>query len=427
MFQDMMEPTSEELLIEGISSPIAVQLLDFFEDDGSAASDIFTCVDHHQSQPWLPHREDGSSSSSSSTSSSTSTSSAATTAIATNTPFYCYAGDAAPFSPFSSLYALLDAPSVPPDPESGLARYPSSSSSSQNPPPHTLPPAMFPLAPTPPYVGDPFDHILLTDTIPSGFSLDPAMVVPMPATGGPPCQQQNPQAPYGEPHYAAAMQQPQELVGLDAPPCGFLEGTLGMGAALYGGGGGEPQGFFGMAAAGGPDAALVGLGDAAEGSDLGTFGQEAIARAYSPGDLQVISGGGQHLMVGCSGNSRPPLPATDISPLEDSSYRVGRLSVEERKEKIHRYMKKRNERNFSKKIKYACRKTLADSRPRVRGRFAKNDELGELARLRSSNHEFEDEEEVAIKEEDILNTSDILAHLTGVNSFKCNYTLESWI
>ncbi|RWW83422.1 hypothetical protein BHE74_00008079 [Ensete ventricosum] len=370
---------------EGISSPIAVQLLDFFEDDGSAASDIFTCVDHHQSQPWLPHREDGSSSSSSSTSSSTSTSSAATTAIATNTPFYCYAGDAAPFSPFSSLYALLDAPSVPPDPESGLARYPSSSSSSQNPPPHTLPPAMFPLAPTPPYVGDPFDHILLTDTIPSGFSLDPAMVVPMPATGGPPCQQQNPQAPYGEPHYAAAMQQPQELVGLDAPPCGFLEGTLGMGAALYGGGGGEPQGFFGMAAAGGPDAALVGLGDAAEGSDLGTFGQEAIARAYSPGDLQVISGGGQHLMVGCSGNSRPPLPATDISPLEDSSYRVGRLSVEERKEKIHRYMKKRNERNFSKKIK------------------------------------------VAIKEEDILNTSDILAHLTGVNSFKCNYTLESWI
>ncbi|CAL9089195.1 unnamed protein product [Musa textilis] len=420
-----MDEASHQIVWEGISSPIAMQLLDFCDDDGSAASDIFIRTDHHPSQPCLPHREDGSSSSSSSTSSSTSTSSAATTAIATNTPLYCYAGDAAPFSPFSSLYALLDAPSVPLDPESGLALYPSSSSSSQNPPPHTLPPPMFPLAPTPPYFGEPFDDILLTETIPSGFSLDPTMVVPMPATGGPPCQQQNPQAAYGEQYYAAGMQQPQELVGLDAPPCGFLEGTLGMGAALYGGGGGEPQGFFGMAAAG-PDAALVGLGDAAEGSDLGTFGQEAIARAYSPGDLQVISGGGQHLMVGCSGNSRQPLPATDVSPLEDS-YKVGRLSVEERKQKIHRYMKKRNERNFSKKIKYACRKTLADSRPRVRGRFAKNDELGELARLRSSNHEFEDEEEVAIKEEDILNTSDILAHLSGVNSFKCNYTLESWI
>lgn len=28
-------------------------------------------------------------------------------------------------------------------------------------------------------------------------------------------------------------------------------------------------------------------------------------------------------------------------------------------------------------MQYACRKTLADSRPRVRGRFAKNDEFGE--------------------------------------------------
>ncbi|RZR72252.1 hypothetical protein BHM03_00011757 [Ensete ventricosum] len=40
-----------------------------------------------------------------------------------------------------------------------------------------------------------------------------------------------------------------------------------------------------------------------------------------------------------------------MSPLDESTYKVGRLSVEERKEKIHRYMKKRNERNFSKKIK----------------------------------------------------------------------------
>ena len=29
------------------------------------------------------------------------------------------------------------------------------------------------------------------------------------------------------------------------------------------------------------------------------------------------------------------------------------------------------ERNFERKIKYSCRKVLADSRPRVRGRFAK--------------------------------------------------------
>lgn len=52
--------------------------------------------------------------------------------------------------------------------------------------------------------------------------------------------------------------------------------------------------------------------------------------------------------------------------------RIGKLTVEERRQKILRYRQKRYERNFKKKIKYVCRKTLADSRPRVRGRFARN-------------------------------------------------------
>lgn len=46
-------------------------------------------------------------------------------------------------------------------------------------------------------------------------------------------------------------------------------------------------------------------------------------------------------------------------------------------------------------LQYACRKTLADSRPRVRGRFAKNDELGEARRPNSTHHEYEDDEEVS--------------------------------
>lgn len=45
-------------------------------------------------------------------------------------------------------------------------------------------------------------------------------------------------------------------------------------------------------------------------------------------------------------------------------------------------------------MQYACRKTLADSRPRVRGRFAKNDELGEASRPSSSTHDEEEEDEV---------------------------------
>ncbi|XP_062197387.1 uncharacterized protein LOC133900318 [Phragmites australis] len=51
---------------------------------------------------------------------------------------------------------------------------------------------------------------------------------------------------------------------------------------------------------------------------------------------------------------------------------AGRYSVEERRERIDKYRSKRNHRNFQKKITYACRKTLADSRPRVKGRFARN-------------------------------------------------------
>lgn len=109
---------------------------------------------------------------------------------------------------------------------------------------------------------------------------------------------------------------------------------------------------------------------------------------------------------------------TETSSLEDPNFKSARISVEERREKIHRYIKKRNERNFSKKIKvtqkpaifcscdsapaiaclltalvtqwqYACRKTLADSRPRVRGRFAKNDDYGEPSTAMQNHEEYE--------------------------------------
>ncbi|XP_042447791.1 zinc finger protein CO3-like [Zingiber officinale] len=59
----------------------------------------------------------------------------------------------------------------------------------------------------------------------------------------------------------------------------------------------------------------------------------------------------------------------------DASHRMARYSAEERKERIERYRSKRNRRNFHKKIAYACRKTLADSRPRVKGRFTRKEEM----------------------------------------------------
>ncbi|ESQ36476.1 hypothetical protein EUTSA_v10007843mg [Eutrema salsugineum] len=160
----------------------------------------------------------------------------------------------------------------------------------------------------------------------------------------------------------------------------------------------------------------------------GMFCPDSIKPIFNPGDhLQALDGGeNQNHLV-----ATPVLPqlGTEITGLDDASFnKVGKLSAEQRKEKIHRYMKKRNERNFSKKIKYACRKTLADSRPRVRGRFAKNDELCEPNRQASSSHHEDDDDDVGVKEEEqLVDSSDIFSHISGVNSFKCNYPIQSWI
>ncbi|KAA8548876.1 hypothetical protein F0562_000560 [Nyssa sinensis] len=134
-----------------------------------------------------------------------------------------------------------------------------------------------------------------------------------------------------------------------------------------------------------------------QGDNGGIFCPETLPPIFNSDELQALSNESQHLMTG--GGSSTPL-ASEISSMEDSTFKVGKLSLEQRKEKIHRYLKKRNERNFSKKIKYACRKTLADSRPRVRGRFAKNDEFGETTRSTCSNHEEDTDEDVVVKEED---------------------------
>ncbi|XP_076896493.1 uncharacterized protein LOC143549477 [Bidens hawaiensis] len=166
------------------------------------------------------------------------------------------------------------------------------------------------------------------------------------------------------------------------------------------------------------------------GDNTGIFCNDLLP-PYNSNDLQVFSNESQHLVNGV-GSSTTPL-ASEITSLESESLRVtNKLTSEERKEKINKYMKKRNERNFNKKIKYACRKTLADSRPRVRGRFAKHDEFGENNRTNSNHEEDTDEDErnfheVVKEEEENFESSDILAHISGVNSFKCNYPIQSWI
>uniref|UniRef100_A0A453FVF3 CCT domain-containing protein n=1 Tax=Aegilops tauschii subsp. strangulata TaxID=200361 RepID=A0A453FVF3_AEGTS len=102
--------------------------------------------------------------------------------------------------------------------------------------------------------------------------------------------------------------------------------------------------------------------------DLYDFSSSActVRRVFSTGDLQQ----------GMNGSS--PVPSGDSCGQDAGggpfSQKVGRYSAEERKERVERYRLKRHQRNFTKKITYACRKSLADSRPRVKGRFARNGE-----------------------------------------------------
>ncbi|KAK7261426.1 hypothetical protein RIF29_27736 [Crotalaria pallida] len=115
-----------------------------------------------------------------------------------------------------------------------------------------------------------------------------------------------------------------------------------------------------------------------------------VRRVYSAGDLQRIKGM-QH-----NHHSESPL-SSECSIIIEGMNRACPYSPEEKKVRIERYRSKRNQRNFNKKIKYACRKTLADSRPRIRGRFARNEEIDKNPSVQWSQigagEEEEDEDE----------------------------------
>ncbi|CAH2080181.1 unnamed protein product [Thlaspi arvense] len=109
------------------------------------------------------------------------------------------------------------------------------------------------------------------------------------------------------------------------------------------------------------------------------FSGQMMRRVYSTGDLQTLRS--NFTEQRSSENSSMPFS-------DEQNFKVRRYSAEERKEKISKYRAKRNQRNFTKTIKYACRKTLADSRPRIRGRFARNDEIVEIPNVEDDDAEL---------------------------------------
>ncbi|KAL6853716.1 hypothetical protein ACP4OV_019745 [Aristida adscensionis] len=175
------------------------------------------------------------------------------------------------------------------------------------------------------------------------------------------------------------------------------------------GGGGGGNGFFSPSSPSPHQLPLPPLSSSPSSSsgDLFEFTSSCpVRRVFSTGDLQVPPRAPQDrpwptsthnselhgierdtelccavlaMKQGMNGSSPPrPAPSAADGCAQDGggpfSQKVGRYSAEERKERIERYRVKRNQRNFNKKITYACRKTLADSRPRVKGRFARNGE-----------------------------------------------------
>ncbi|MBA0750211.1 hypothetical protein Gogos_001631 [Gossypium gossypioides] len=83
-----------------------------------------------------------------------------------------------------------------------------------------------------------------------------------------------------------------------------------------------------------------------------------MRRAFSEGDMKTLGNGNVSVIH---------------SPLERPII-VSSCSTKDRREKLSRYRNKKTKRNFGRKIKYACRKALADCQPRIRGRFAKTEE-----------------------------------------------------
>ncbi|KAH7853471.1 hypothetical protein Vadar_002824 [Vaccinium darrowii] len=83
-----------------------------------------------------------------------------------------------------------------------------------------------------------------------------------------------------------------------------------------------------------------------------------MRRSFSDGDIKTLGNG--HVSLIHSPHGPPQI--------------LSNCSTEDRQQKLSRYRNKKSKRNFGRKIKYACRKALADTQPRIRGRFAKTEE-----------------------------------------------------
>ena len=62
--------------------------------------------------------------------------------------------------------------------------------------------------------------------------------------------------------------------------------------------------------------------------------------------------------------------------MESANQTLVQLSAVDREARVLRYREKRKNRKFEKTIRYASRKAYAETRPRIKGRFAKRTDSG---------------------------------------------------
>lgn len=93
----------------------------------------------------------------------------------------------------------------------------------------------------------------------------------------------------------------------------------------------------------------------------------------------------------------PEVKSPYMLPKPTNSYssgkKIGTISIEERKLKVQKFLEKRKRRIFKKRISYACRKRVADSRVRVKGRFVTKEQAEAMVIKQSDSSEVKKEEE----------------------------------
>lgn len=66
---------------------------------------------------------------------------------------------------------------------------------------------------------------------------------------------------------------------------------------------------------------------------------------------------------------------------QDTENFIGTLSVNERYDKVVKFMKKKRERNLANKYSYKCRQQVAEKRLRIKGRFVTKKQAFEILGL----------------------------------------------